>query len=147
MIEFKASADGKEYGELIALWNAVYIAKFLDDDPIKPEVQTSSFIADILNRLADTLNECEQLRIAEATGKKRQIMERNRGDWHFEAPQTGTIWDNMVGIGARKPEYWQQCDSAEKREFAEIILAPFRYDDDVLSQLITAIDKKVAERN
>ncbi|MCL4253156.1 MAG: hypothetical protein KJ043_05190 [Anaerolineae bacterium] len=119
-----------DYYELIALYRALHVARFLADPPV-PELLGSPFIAKIAIQVAEALNEWEIAR-----GHAEQA------NWRKEIPIDSSLWiivrDNIIKYSQK----WDTFSEAQKRDYIQDCLSPFLITDEVMVEFIRQADNR-----
>jgi hypothetical protein len=112
----------EDYFELLALNKALFEARFREK-PICAEVQGSPFLADIHNRLIETLIATER-----EQGKQLEWSEWRR--WRNRVIEKQQV-EQII-----KHAHWQQFSAHQKLAFVQVLIAPFIVDEEEMNALI-----------
>ena len=120
-----------DYYELLALHRALMEAKFAED-PNDQDIQGSPLIANLANRVVETLIEVEKRRGMSQTDERWmnwRIATKNRREWR--------VTEEYI----RRTSAWQRWTEKEKRTYVKDILSPLIIKDELLSELLEMGDK------
>ncbi len=124
-----------DYYELLALHSALMVARF-SRNPIKPELPGSPYLADIANRIVQTLAEMEV---------ERGHPERAER-WYAKIDPTEELWQIAIRNASTKPDIWGKLSIKEKIERAKTFLSPFTITNNILDAFIAEVDENTINR-
>ena len=118
--------------ELHALHRAIMSAKSTPN-PVDPAINGSPHIASVANRVLDLIIEVEQ-----------ESSERVRlwGEWRT-IDNSRREW--KVAFDFIDYKKWSTWDTRRKREFAMILLSPFKFDEQVLAEFVAEADSRLEQ--
>ncbi|MCA9889653.1 MAG: hypothetical protein KC546_14840 [Anaerolineae bacterium] len=74
------------------------------------------------------------------------MMEKEQGyenkSWNMPLEVGNPVWDLLITNTANMSRGWLTLVESEKRQMAEIILAPFAYEPEMLALFIQSVDER-----
>lgn len=118
--------------ELHALHRAIMSAKFTPN-PEDPAINGSPHIASVANRVLDLIIEVEQ-KSSEGVRlwEEWRTIDNSRREWR-------------VAFDFMDYKKWSTWDARRKREFARIVLSPFKFDEQVLAEFVAEAESRLEQ--
>ena len=123
------SLEIAEYYELVALHKALHVARF-SRDPMIPWLSGSPYLADIANRIVNTLANMEVER-----GKPERAK-----NWQMRIDPNGEVWRIAVNNAAVDSDIWNSQTHQQKVDLARIFLSPFTFTDEMIELFIDQVN-------